>query len=120
VNLPGIKIVGPKFWAITATMCGLCTLSCAFTLIQESLGFRGIAGVDPISIELLYLLIYLLALVTSSLGFGSMLLSGFKNVGRFEIGGRLLPMRATLWFCIAAYATPWIALLLFLSRTAFR
>jgi len=102
MNLPGIKILGPKFWAVTATISGLCTLSCAFTLIAMILGFRGIAGVDASTFANIYALIFLLALVTSSLGFGSMALSGFKDVGTIEVGVRLLPIRAMLWFCVAA------------------
>jgi hypothetical protein len=117
VSLPRTTIKGPKFWAITAAISGLCTLSIFITGLAEVVGFHPWSGASSPRLvnELISILTFLMlisALCAGFVGMASMILVGAQSVGRLEARGRLLPAWVLPLFCGVAYAAPWALLVL--------
>lgn len=95
-----ISINGPKFWAVTAVISGLCTLSSVLTFFEgcwtDGRTFQQISGLAPMA-----------ALGSGFLGLISMILGGCRNVGRIEVRGRLLPAWGMPFFVGVACGAPW-------------
>ncbi len=106
------SLKGPKFWAMTAAISGLGSLSLTMTFFADVLRLKVIRSIPGDWLRLFNLGMFLCALATGALGFGSMLLCGMVDVGRITIRGRLLPRYAVPVICIPLYMAPWLLLLL--------
>ena len=108
MTLPEVRVKGPKFWAVTAIVSALLTLSSTLTAVALDAGLVGDRWSDE---SLTYFkldgLVFLIALGAGFLGFGTMAISGFRDVGRLEIRGRLLPSYLLPLLCVPMYAAPW-------------
>ena len=105
---PLIEIKGPRFWVITATISGLCTVCSVLTVAALLAGMSQIGPLDERTIILINLGVFYVSLASGFLGLGSMILGKLKDVGRISYRGRVLAAHVTPMFCIPAYVAPWL------------
>jgi hypothetical protein len=103
----GVAVKGPRFWAITGAISGFCTLSSALTIVALLFRIHHALPLDEGTILLINFAIFLISLGSGLIGLVSMALSGFSDVGRIEIRGRLLPKGVMPALCIPLYLAPW-------------